>query len=293
MKKILAAMWKERIAYLELTPAFLLLLFVAFGPVVYGIILGLTDFNLLRPTQTSFVGLKNFFAQLLNSRYHHALWNTLFYTVCITGFSFIAGLGISLMLNAQKLRAKSFFRILILIPWVITPVVVAVGWSILMRNEYGFINYVLIKWGFSNINFLGDLEHTLKWILVPMVWRSVPFVIIMLYARLKGIQGVLYEAATVDGATKWQQFLYITLPELKAVSAVLVLYMCLMNAKVFDVIWVLTMGGPGDSTQVAMTYVYDVAFQRWQLGNAAAASYVPMMILFVIGAFYIRLVEKD
>ena len=203
------------------------------------------------------------------------------------------GLGVALLLN-QRIRGRALFRNLALLPWMLPPAVVATGWAWLYHNPFGMLNPLLTGLGLLSAPraWLASPDTAMGAVIVANLWRGFPFISLVLLAGLQAIPGVLYEAAGVDGAGAWARFRHVTLPGLKRVLLIALTLDVINTVKYFDLIWVMTAGGPANRTEVLATLIYRLAFQFFRTGRAAALAMVMVLALAVFSAFYVRLTVR-
>ncbi|MFC5402211.1 carbohydrate ABC transporter permease [Cohnella soli] len=293
MKQNAKIMSEGRFALILLTPTLLLILGLLLYPLIYSIYLSFVDLNITNPDiGTQFVGFNNF-ADNLNDP---AFWNSLKITFYFSGVtvigSLLVGLGAALLLNG-KIRARGLFRTLILIPWAIPLVIVGMIWKLILHPNYGSLNALLIKLGIiqHNIAWLSDTKWSLVMLFLSEIWRSFPFVALLYLAALITIPQDLYEAASVDGATKSKAFRHITLPYLQATTLVLLILRTIDAFRSFDLIFALTKGGPANSTEAVGLYLYKQGFTFANFGGSAAGSYIVTFVILILVFVYIRLMK--
>jgi multiple sugar transport system permease protein len=263
-----------------LPAAVLLLLFLTY-PLGLGTWLGFTDAKIGRAGE--WVALDNFSFLVGDSVTQLALFNTLFYTVIASIFKFGLGLWLAILLN-KNLPFKSFFRAVVLLPWIVPTALSAIAFWWIFDSQFSIISWVLTRLGLINayIDFLGDPWNARWSTIAANVWRGIPFVAISLLAGLQTISPSFYEASAIDGATPWQQFRYVTLPLLTPIIAVVMTFSVLFTFTDFQLIYVLTRGGPLNATHLMAT----LAFQRGISGGALAegAAIATLMVPFLLAA---------
>jgi len=260
--------------------AVLLLLFLTY-PLGLGTWLGFTDAKIGRPGE--WIGLENFAFLVGDSVTQLALFNTLFYTVIASILKFGLGLWLAILLN-KNLPFKSFFRAVVLLPWIVPTALSAIAFWWIYDSQFSVISWVLMKLGWIDayIDFLGDPWNARLSTIVANVWRGIPFVAISLLAGLQTISPSYYEASALDGATPWQQFRHVTMPLLSPIIAVVMTFSVLFTFTDFQLIYVLTRGGPLNATHLMAT----LAFQRAISGGALAegAAIATLMVPFLLAA---------
>jgi multiple sugar transport system permease protein len=266
-----------------LPAAAFLILFLAY-PLGLGIWLSFTDTRIGRPGV--FVGIENYEWVIGDRKFQDAVFNTLFYTALASVAKFVIGLYLAILLN-QHLPFKAMIRAIILVPFIVPTVLSAIAFWWLFDPTFSILSWTLKEWGWrtTNINFLGD-QWNARWsVIFANVWRGVPFIAITLLAGLQTVPPSLYEAATLDGATPWQMFVRITYPLLTPIIAVVMTFSVLFTFTDFQLIKVLTNGGPAGATELMATMSYNTAILGGKIGEGAAIS--TAMIPFLLGAIMI------
>jgi multiple sugar transport system permease protein len=270
----------------------LLGLFIAY-PFVKGIGLSVTDTTVGVPGQ--FVGFANFTKIWSDDIFHIAVWNTCLYTFVTTVFKLALGLWLALLLN-RDFRGKAFMRAFILLPFIIPTVLSTFAWKWMFDPTFSVLNWMLFHLGIirTRINWLGDPNLAMISVIIVNVWRGVPFYAISLLAGLQTISPELHEAAAIDGARAWQRFRHVTWPLLLPVTLVIVLFSVIQTFADFQLVYVLTGGGPANATQLFATYAYQIGIGTGLLSQGATISLAvfPVLLLVVIvQLFYIRKAE--
>jgi multiple sugar transport system permease protein len=263
-----------------LPAAILLLLFLTY-PLGLGVWLGFTDAKIGRAGE--FVGLENYEFLAGDSVTQLALFNTLFYTVVASILKFLLGLWLAMLLN-RHLPFKTMLRAVILLPWIVPTALSAIAFWWIYDSQFSVISWVLMKFGLIDryIDFLGDPWMARFSTIAANVWRGIPFVAISLLAGLQTISPSLYEAASIDGATAWQKFRHITLPLLTPIIAVVMTFSVLFTFTDFQLIYVLTRGGPLNATHLMATLSFQRAIAGGAMGEGAALA--TAMVPFLLGA---------
>jgi len=263
-------------------PAILILIVVSLIPLVYVLALSFTKSSMTKPLQ-EFVGFGNYRAAFHDEVLGISVRNTLVFAITTTVLETVLGFILALALQKERLLSK-IFRTLALLPLFTPPVGVAMIWRLIYNPESGMINHYLMKVGLSRgfIAFLGDKKLALPSIIGADVWQWTPFCFLLLFAALQSLPREPFEAAAVDGTTPWQVFRKLTLPMVAPALIVVFLFRMIISFKVFDLVFMLTMGGPGNSTQVASFYIYRVGFKMFNTGYGAALS---VLILLLISLF--------
>ncbi|MBB2744180.1 UNVERIFIED_ORG: arabinogalactan oligomer/maltooligosaccharide transport system permease protein [Microbispora rosea subsp. rosea] len=272
-------------------------------PLVRGVYLSLTDateatvgrtigVNVI-PARYKFVGLENYVDILTSSLFWGRLaWTALWTVVCV-GLHYGIGLGLAMMLH-RRLRFRSVYRVLLILPWAIPGFVAAFIWRYLFNSDYGVINAMLKAAGLGAVGWLDDPTTAKIAVIAVNVWVGVPFMMVALLGGLQSIPAELYEAAEVDGATPWQRFRHITLPGLRAVSSTVVLLGTIWTFNMFPVIFLITRGGPGTSTEILVTYAFREAFTGVRnYSGSAAWGVIILLLLVVMAVVYRRALRKQ
>lgn len=272
-------------------PALTMLGLFFFIPVLLAFALSLTDFDLYALADTGdlrFVGFGNY-AQLLETPlFWKALGNTFYFVVVGVPLSIGLSLGAAMLLNGAANKLVGIFRTALFAPVVTTLVAVAVIWRYLLHTKYGMLNYGLEKIGIDPVDWLGDPDWAMPAIILFAVWKNFGYNMVILLAGLQTIPNDLYEAARVDGASAWQRFLHVTLPGL---GPMLLLVSILTMAGYFQLFaepYVMTQGGPVESTVSVLYFMYEQGFKWWNLGFASAVAFILFVIMFVITAIQYR-----
>jgi len=269
-----------------LPAAVLLLLFLTY-PLGLGTWLGFTDAKIGRPGE--FIGLENFSFLITDSVTQLALFNTLFYTIVASILKFGLGLWLAILLN-KNLPFKTFFRAVVLLPWIVPTALSAIAFWWIYDSQFSVISWVLMRFGLIDtyIDFLGDPWNARFSTIFANVWRGIPFVAISLLAGLQTISPSYYEASAIDGATPWQQFRHVTLPLLTPIIAVVMTFSVLFTFTDFQLIYVLTRGGPLNATHLMATLSFQRAISGGALGEGAAISIamVPFLLSAILFSYF-------
>lgn len=246
------------------------------------------------PATYDFVGLDNFTAILQDGVFWDRLGWTVTWTVACVGITFSLGLGLALMLNRQ-VKGRTLYRSLLILPWAVPPFVSVFAWRLLYNEKNGILNKILDGGGIDAVPWLNDPTMAKFSVIAVNIWLGVPFMIIALLGGLQSIPGELYEAAEMDGASAWQRFRHITLPGLRSVSSTVVLLSTIWTFNMFPVIFLLTRGGPGDSTEILVTYAYRLSFVNSPRDFAGASAWgvLILIILMLFAVVYRRSLRKQ
>ena len=282
---------KILIRFSFLIPVILYLLIFFGYPLYYSITVSLQDYNLQTEYTgiAPFIGLINYLNVLRDTTVHMATWHTLIFTVGSIVPQFLIGLGLALFF-VQRFPLGRFLRSLMLLPWLLPLVVSGTVWKWLFDETNGIIDQMLSGLHLlpPHFGWLTTPGWALAAIIITNIWIGIPFNMVLIYSGLQGISGEFYEAASIDGANKWQQFWYITLPLLRPVISVVLLLGLIYTLKVFDVVYVITSGGPANTTQIFATWSYNLSFAQQLFGQGAALGNIILIISLVVALFYLR-----
>lgn len=281
--------------YLAIGPAFALIGLLGLAPILVALWLSvhrrLPIFSI-----HEFVGGENYLRLLSDERFWAACGTTLYFTGFSVTLEVIFGLGIALLLHrlAERRAALSWTQVMLLIPWAIPTVVSAQMWAWLYHAEYGLLNYLLLRTGAitAPINWLSDPAWAIHAAILMDVWKTTPFAALLLLAGLKAIPQDLYQAARVDGAGPWTAFRHITLPLLLPVILIVGVFRTMDAVRVFDAVYVLTGGGPGNTTETLSIYTYKTLFQTMQFGYGSTLATAMFVIVAALTALYLLLLRR-
>jgi len=282
---------KNTTGYTMLIPASILFVLINIAPFIYGFILSFTDTNYLRPNSgQGFVGLQNFYDIVFNDpEFYGVLIYSFIYTIGVVILSYALGLLLAVLLN-RDIKFRGLFRALALLPWLMPSVVAVVVWQTLLNDQVGIINGFMQNIGLIDkpIQFLAAPQLARIVVIITAVWKTYPFMMVVLLAGLQSIGDEMYEPAYIDGAGPLKVFRYITMPLLKPVTliAISLMFIWTFNTLSFDNIYLLTRGGPANATFVLSIQTYYTAFFRGKIGYASAISIVMLLTISVIIIVY-------
>jgi multiple sugar transport system permease protein len=285
---------KERTrGYLFILPSYIVIAIVVIFPYCFVVWLSFHQYDILKPGNWAFVGLSNFITEFRNPLFHKSLINTLYFVFGIFSSQFVFGFAVALVLN-QKFKGRAFFRTIILIPWVMSIVVASVIFRSMYQPDFGILNGILMKIGIikNEIHWLGEPRLAMISIIAAYTWRLFPFTAIMLLAGLQAVPSELYDAAIVDGAGAVQKFVYITIPQIKSVISVVSTLQLVGCFSAFTIVYILTGGGPLNSTQILSIYLRQRSFDDFEFGAGAAVSVILSIIIVVLIIIYVMLSQK-
>src|SRR3990172_2863418 len=272
--------------YMFLLPGIILVLAFNFIPFIDTLILSFKNARLILPEER-FAGFDNYQAILTHSRFWRSLFVTLSFTFVSISLEAILGLCLGLMMNRLS-PVNNFLRVLILIPWTIPTVVTAKIWQWMFDYNLGILNYLFEITGIHRINWLGDPFLAFLSLVVADVWKTAPFVAVIVLAGLSAIPQEICKASVVDGANSWQRFRFITLPLLLPILGVAILFRAIDALRIFDLVYVLTGGGPGGSTETLSVYAYKLFFYKGDFVQGAATSVIILLLVAGFGYFYTK-----
>jgi multiple sugar transport system permease protein len=264
-------------------------------PVLAALVLSFTDFDIYALADVGnlrFVGLRNYFRLLEAPLFWQALGNTLYFVVVGVPLSIAASLGAALLLNSPLAWAKGFFRTALFMPVVTTLVAVAVIWRYLFSTRYGLLNYALGHLGIAPIDWLGDPHWAMPAIILFAVWKSFGYNMVILFAGLQSIPQEQYEAARMDGASRVQQFRYITVPSLAPLLLMVSILTIAGHFQLFAEPYVMTQGGPLQSTVSVLYFMYEEGFKWWNLGSASAVAFLLFLLIFAVTVLQLWLAPR-
>jgi len=284
-------MRKEKInpwPYILLSPAILIVLSVVFIPVINAFMMSFQNYDLRRPDQIGFIGLKNYVNILQDALFWGSLSRTFFWVLFGVGFQFLLGFVLALLLN-KKIMFRGFLRSLSLIPWVTPGVLIALMWRWIYDGNYGVLNDILLRLGLisTKIPILAQVTTAFPAAIVTIIWQGIPFFALMILAGLQGIPQELYEAADIDGANRPQKLFRITVPSLKNTLFVTTLLRIIWVANSVDVIANLTEGGPAYSSQTLSVYIFNRGMSL-NLGYASAMAIILALLLSAVAIPYLK-----
>jgi len=281
---------KYTVCYL-LFPSLLMITLVLVYPLFYSFYLSFMEWNIAY-ARIQFKGIGNYIELIFDSALRQALFNNILYAaICLT-VELLIGFGLALLL-AEKFVGRSIIRILLLLPFLTAPTLAGLEFRWIFNEQFGLLNQVLVALHLSSKqNWLSDPILAKVSIMVVDIWQNTPFMMLLLLAGLESLPIGPYEAATVDGASEWQKFKYLTLPLLKPVIGIACILRIIDLFRVFDTVFVITEGGPAGATELLSTYVYRVGFQYGKFGYAAAGSWCTLLISFLIILPFLNRIRK-
>jgi ABC-type sugar transport system permease subunit len=289
------AMTRTQTAILLVAPAIIMTFILLLYPIILVFRNSLYDLSLARVSEAKFIWLNNFWRLLTGDPYFlKAVKNTFIFSGIAVPLELTLGFLVALLLN-DPMKGRGIFRTLLMLPWVTPPVVAALMWAWLLNDSYGLINYALLKMGIlTNPRlWLGDLRTAMACVIVIDTWRETPFFILILLAGMQTVPAELYEAAKIDGASRFRQIWHVMLPLIRSSIMVALLVRTMAAFKIFDLIYVLTHGGPAGATEVLATYTYKTTFAFMKLGLGSAMAIIILAIVIIISGLYVKLLGRQ
>ena len=286
--------WPETwVAAAFIAPAALVIVLVVVVPLARAAWMSLFDISLVRPGDEPFVGLGNYVDQLASPGFWAAVSRSLVFTVASTALELLLGLGLALLMD-QPLRGRWLLRTLVILPWALPTIVNALMWRWIDNAEYGALNALLTQLGLADQYrvWLSNSDLAMWMVVLADVWKMTPLVAILLLAALQSVDRELVEVAKVDGATSFQAFRLVVAPLITPVVLIVLVLRTMEAFKVFDIIWIMTGGGPANATQTIAIYAYQTAYQGYDFGRGAALGYLIALIIMALAALYLRLLGR-
>ncbi len=268
-------------------PGLAALLLVILFPLFFALFTSFYDYTLLHPTHDDFVGLENYRETFEEEYLGSSLWVTVKFVVASVVIEFVIGFAVALALNSIT-RFKNIYYLILLAPLLINPVVVGLTWRMLLHAELGIVNYLLGLVGIGAVNWLGSAGVAFWTVVLVDIWHQVSFMAILLLAGLSALPREPYEAARMDGASALRSFIHITLPLMRPVIMVALLLRLIFAIKTFDIIFIMTKGGPGTATDLISYFIYRAAFFGLDIGRASAMSVALLAVVMALTAYLYR-----
>jgi ABC-type sugar transport system permease subunit len=278
-----------------LAPAVILVVATLGVPIVAGIVTSLQRIRINMPKRNSnFVGLENYQRMLASPDFWHSLQVSVAYTIGSVALTFVLGFAAALLLSRDT-RINPIARVLTLLPWAVPVVAGTLTWGVMLDYDSGIVNQLLawLPGHVRSVPWLIDAGVSIWAVILVDAWHTFPLAMLLLLAGLQAIPGELYESASVDGAKPWQQFVHITLPCLAPISSVVLLLLAVWAFRRFDVVYLLTRGGPGDATMTLIMQTFDRAFRYYDLSYSATLGVATLLISAVLAAIYFRSLRRQ
>lgn len=287
-RSLLSRMLEHRIAYIFIMPSLILLTIFMIVPFVHSITMSFHDWNGI--TEAEYIGTANYERLFSESRFGSAILNNLIFLVLFTSCTLILGF-LSAVAISRRMAGWRFYRFAFFVPYILVTAVIAVLWGQIYEPSYGILNSSLRAVGLDNWAqlWLGNHNITMYSIVVIAIWQISGFTMLLYLAAMEGIDQEIHDAATIDGVNAWQRCFYIIAPMVKQITFVLIMLQIIASLKTFDLIWVLTKGGPFYASEVMGTYLYRAAFEQQQFGYASAVALVMSVIVMIVTIGYLAL----
>ncbi|WP_409304267.1 carbohydrate ABC transporter permease [Peribacillus sp. SCS-155] len=289
--------WKSKLtSSLFVLPYLLLFTIFLLVPIIYGAWMSLNNWDLLNPVH-EFVGLKNYVKifdtdSYISKLFLEGLQNTLQFVLYSVPLLVAVGLALALLINSLPGKFKGFFRTVYFIPYSVSVSVVAIVWLWLLDTNSGLINQYLLKAGISGIPWLTDLPWAWISLVIATLWWTIGFNMVIFINALNDVPEELYEAGALDGASRWQRFVHITLPSIRPTMLFVLITSTIASFNIYGQPFLMTRGGPGTETKVLLMNIVDEAFEQRQLGNAAAMSLMMALIMIIISIIQLRITNR-
>jgi multiple sugar transport system permease protein len=276
--------------FLFVLPILVLFLAFKFWPIAYAFWLSFTNTSPVNHT-SAFIGLQNYIDLVSDAQFLRALTVTLYYCAGTVLPVVVISLGIALMLN-RRLPARALFRVLLFFPAIVPIIVVPILWQFLF-HPYGLVNSALEAVGLPGVTWLLSSDAVVPALIVTTSWRLIPICVVIYLAGLQGIPELLYEAAEVDGASAWQRFRYVTIPQLRPTLLVVVIFAVTLTAKSLVFMLVMTSGGPDNASRTLSLFIYQMGFRFSRIGYASSAAIVLLFVIVIITAVNVRIFRSN
>jgi multiple sugar transport system permease protein len=279
-------------SYLLVAPSLVLLCVLVVYPLADAFYLSFTDASFIRPIP-EWVGVRNYHDAVVSDTFWKVFTNSILWTVLVVVCQFLLGLATGVLL-AQKLRIRSVVRALVIVPWVMPGVIAAILWKLMYDPYLGLVNKILMTVHLADgfVAWLAQPETSLPAIIVAAIWKGTPFSTLMYLAAYQNVPADLLDAARIDGASRWQRFIYVAFPEMLPTIRTTILLTTIWTFNYFDLVYVMTRGGPGYASHIFPTYTYELAFAKALQGEAAAYGMIGTAIMLIFSILYIREINR-
>ena len=282
----LASTATRRFANTMVSPTVIILLVMTAYPLVFTLIYSFTDYNLMK-RNTSLIALKNYADLLGNAYFRQAIWNTVKFTVLTVALEMVCGFFLALFVNSLK-KGQKAMRTLLLLPYLLPAVTVALSWRMMLSPNYGIVNQVLTTLNLPVYNWFSDIQTAFGMLVLIDVWQNTPFVFLLLYAALQSVPQAQYEAAKIDGASRFKTMIYVTIPNLQNSLSLCALLRTIDGFRVFEKVNLLTGGGPANSTATITQYLYNFGIKNLKFGFGSAGAIVMTILVLILASAYIK-----
>jgi multiple sugar transport system permease protein len=280
--------WRNVAPYLVMLPALLFLVAVSIVPLLFSLVVSFLRFNLMNLDRTGFIGLRNFQLILTSPEFWNSFRVTVQFVVIAVGLELVLGLGLAIILS-RDVPGIGVFRSFLLMPLALAPVVVGLLWRFMLNTETGVLNWFISLFGLPRTDFLSNTTLAMPVIALVDVWQWTPFMFLIMLAAIQALPHEPFEAAAIDGASTWQSIVHIALPMLRYPILVALLLRTIDAFRIYDLIFMMTRGGPVDATDTLSWSVYNVGFRNFNMGYAAALSWLILIIVTIIVTVFLRL----
>ena len=281
----------RNIPYFFIAPSVIVMIAIVAFPLGQVVVLSFQKYNFL--SDPEFVGMKNYYYILFKDPYFWTVVkNTVIWTVVSVFVQYVYSLGVALLLN-QGIRMRNFFRGIMLLPWIVPPVTAGLIWLTLYDSNNGILNQIITALGFSPVDWLANSNIVLFSLMLVAIWKYSPFMIVGLLAAIQAIPEHLYEAADVDGASTIQKFIYVTFPMLLPTTTVLIVLGSIWRAGHFDLVYMLTGGGPGEASELFATYAFQKTIDRLEAGMGATVAILGVLGILVLIWYFVRRLIRE
>ncbi len=281
----------RRLAGLFISPALALLLFLSVFPLLWALYLSFTDYSATRDVGANWVGLRNYTDIIGSADTHQRALTTLVFVVGAVGLETVLGFTIAYLIS-RRARARGALTTLFLTPMMLSPVVVGLFWKFMLDVQFGVVNSFLGSLGLGRVTWLTEKKLALLSLIVVDTWQWTPFIMLIALAGLTAVPKYLYEAAEIDRASEWFKFRRITLPLVWPLVLIAVLFRAIEAFRLFDLVYILTAGGPGSSTETLSFQIYKVAFFGFDTGRASAYGILMVVVVIILAQFYLRYLNR-
>ena len=273
---------------LMIAPTLLVMAGLTAYPLIFTLVYSFTDYQYLKGTDAAkFIWFKNYIDLFQNGYFRQAVLNTIKFTILAVVFEMVIGLLIAVFIHSLR-RGQKIMRTLILLPYLLPAVTVALSWRMMLSSNYGIVNQILETLGLPVYNWFMDTKTAFGTVLLIDVWQNVPFVFLLLYASLQSVSEAQYEAARIDGAGVVQQFFYVTLPNIKNGLALCALLRTIDTFRLFEKVNILTGGGPAGTTSTITQFLYNYGIKSLKFGFGSAGAIVMTLLVLILSSFYIK-----
>ena len=271
------------------SPTLLVLMVMTAYPLLFTLFYSFTDYNLLRNLRTpaKFIALENYMDLLKNAYFQQSVLNTVKFTILVVIFEMLVGFAMALLVNSLR-RGQKLMRTMLLLPYLLPTVTVALSWRMMLSPNYGIVNQFLTSLNLPVYNWFSDIKTAFGMLVLIDVWQSAPFVFLLLYAALQAVPQTQYEAARIDGAGRIQTLFYVTIPNIKNSLALCALLRTIDSFRLFDKVNLLTGGGPANSTATITQYLYNYGIKSLDFGFGSAGAIVMTIMVLILSSVYIK-----